>query len=184
MFATFTLALGLCMDSLAAAMAMGTAHLRRRWGDAMRVGLVFAACQTAIPAAGALAGFAVARRVADWDHWIAFGLLSLVGAEMIFHACRGRPEDSPSPSWRSLALTGVGTSLDAGIVGIGLGMTDPHPALTIAVIGAITFVTSVAGVICGRWACARAGTLAQGTGGVILIGIGIRILTTHLSGSI
>lgn len=183
MLTTFSLAAGLSVDSMAAAMATGCVLRRPRWRDAAMVGTTFGICQMAITLVGILVGVALMSTVGDWDHWVAFGLLVLVGAQMIRHSVRGGDGDSDSarPTWIALLAMGVGTSIDAGVVGIGLGISAFNISLTVAAIGAVTFAFSFAGVMCGRCVGRRAGACAQILGGLVLVAIGARILAVHLS---
>ncbi len=183
MLTTVSLAAGLSVDSLAAAMATGFVLRRPRLGDATRVGMTFGVCQMAITLFGILLGVALLRVVSDWDHWIAFVLLGLVGAQMVRHALGDAADaDTPSrPTWKALLAMGVGTSIDAGVVGIGLGLTEFDAPTTVAVIGVVTFAFSFAGVMCGCCVGRRVGVWAQVLGGVVLAAIGAHILVSHLS---
>ncbi len=180
MLTTFSLAAGLSVDSLAAAMATGLVLRRPRWCDAAMVGTTFGACQMAIALAGTLVGVALMRVVGDWDHWIAFALLMAIGAQMIRQALGGESSAPMKPSWFALLAMGVGTSIDAGVVGIGLGLTEFDVPPTVVAIGAVTFAFSFAGVMCGRCVGRRAGVCAQVLGGLVLAAIGARILVVHL----
>lgn len=180
MFATVSLAAGLSVDSLAAALATGVALRRPRLADAARVGVAFGVCQMAITLVGIGLGVALLRVVSAWDHWIAFLLLLAVGGQMVVKALSGDAAEPVCPAWPTLLAMGVGTSIDAGVVGIGLGMTEVNAPFTVAVIGVVTFGFSVAGVLCGCRVGRRAGTVAQVAGGLVLAALGARILAAHL----
>jgi putative Mn2+ efflux pump MntP len=182
MLTTLFLAAGLSVDSMAAAMATGFALRRPRVGDAGLVGIAFAACQMATTFIGLLLGEALLRVVGDWDHWVAFVLLGLAGAQMIREALVGDADAAPARlTWTALLAMGLGTSIDAGIVGVGLGVGEFDVSFTVGVIGAVTFAFSFAGVMCGCCVGRRVGTFAQAMGGIVLIAIGTRILVSHLS---
>jgi len=180
MFATFSLAAGLSVDSLAAALATGVALRRPRLADAARIGTAFGLCQMTIALAGIGLGVALLRVVSAWDHWIAFVLLSVVGGQMAVKALSGGAAEPVCPAWPALLAMGVGTSIDAGVVGVGLGMTEVNAPLTVAVIGIVTFGFSAAGVLFGCRVGRRAGTAAQVAGGLVLAALGVRILVSHL----
>ena len=183
MLTGFTVAAGLSVDSLAAAMATGVVLRRPRVRDAARVGTAFGLCQAGFALGGLLAGLALARvrGLADWDHWIAFALLTLVGAQMVVGAFKGDDAEVASPSWLALLMMGVGTSIDAGVVGVGMGMTETEIFATVAVIGLVTFGFSFVGVLCGRCVGRRTGRCAQLLGGFVLAAIGVHILAVHLA---
>jgi len=183
MLTGLTVAAGLSVDSLAAAMATGVVLTRPRLRDAARVGTAFGLCQAGFALGGVLAGFALARvpLLETWDHWIAFVLLVLVGGQMIAAALTGDAAEVAPPSWLALLMMGVGTSIDAGVVGVGMGITEVEVFATVAVIGLVTFGFSFVGVLCGRCVGNRAGTCAQTLGGLALIAIGVHVLATHLA---
>lgn len=183
MLSVWSVAAGLSVDSLAAAMATGVSLRRPRIRDAARVGTCFGACQAGLALAGLGAGVALARLgvLGAFDHWVAFGLLAWVGVQMIVQTLSGDGAETAPPSWTALLMVGIGTSIDAGVVGIGMGMTDVEVVLTVAAIGLVTFGFSFGGVLCGRCVGHRAGAAAQALGGIVLLAIGGNILATHLS---
>lgn len=183
MLTGLSVAAGLSVDSLAAAMATGVVLRRPRMRDAARVGTAFGLCQAGFALAGLLAGLALARLplLEAWDHWIAFVLLLFVGGQMIASAIRGETAEVAPPSWIALLMMGVGTSIDAGVVGVGMGIAEVEIFATVAIIGAVTFGVSFVGVLCGRCVGHRAGVCAQVAGGLGLAAIGIHILAAHLA---
>jgi putative Mn2+ efflux pump MntP len=183
MLTGFTVAAGLSVDSLAAAMATGVVLRRPRMRDAARVGTAFGLCQAGFALGGLLAGLALARlpSLEAWDHWIAFVLLLAVGGQMIAGALKGGDTEVATPSWLALLMMGVGTSIDAGVVGVGMGITEVEIVATVAIIGAVTFGFSFVGVLFGRCVGRRAGTCAQVLGGLGLVAIGVHILAGHLA---
>ncbi len=182
MLTGLTVAAGLSVDSLAAAMATGVVLRSPRIRDAARVGTAFGLCQAGFALGGLLAGLVLARLplLDAWDHWIAFGLLMLVGGQMIVAAFQGDDAEAAAPSWLALVMMGVGTSIDAGVVGVGMGLTKVEILATVLIIGAVTFGFSFVGVLCGRCVGQRTGTCAQIVGGLGLVAIGVHILAVHL----
>ncbi len=177
---TLLVALGLAMDSFAVALsasAQGSIH-RRRTGVAMV--LLFAGFQGGMTVIGWLVGLRVADWITTLDHWIAFGLLTVVGVHMIRDGVTDHadPIDLSGP-WTLLSLA-VATSIDALAVGLGMAFVEIDargPGVTIAV---VTAVLSLVGVLGGRALGRAFGDRMQIVGGVVLFLIGTRILVTHL----
>ncbi|MBN2752210.1 MAG: manganese efflux pump [Rhodospirillaceae bacterium] len=182
MLSAISLAVGLSVDSLAAAMAAGVVLRRPQVSDAARVGAIFGCCQMGLTLLGVWVGAALSRVVNDWDHWIAFALLLMVSGQMAIQAVRGVPPHTVRLTWMALLAMGVGTSIDAGVVGIGFGLAKIEAGMTVAIIGIVTFVFSFFGVLCGCRIGRRVGGVAQLLGSVVLAVIGTRILMTHLAG--
>jgi len=119
------------------------------------------------------------------DHWIAFGLLALVGGKMIWEACKptsAEPEAVPpsqSVPW-ALVATAIGTSIDAAAVGVGLAFLGVNIWIIAASIGLTTFVLTTIGMMIGRAVGLRFGKAAELIGGLALVGVGTAILIDHL----
>jgi putative Mn2+ efflux pump MntP len=180
------LALAMSTDAFAAAVIKGTALQKPRWSEALRTGGIFGAIEAITPIVGWGLGYAAAGYVKSWDHWIAFGLLSVLGMRMIlaaFDASNEEPGDKPSRhGFWLLAITGFATSIDAMAVGVGLAFLDVNIVPIALAIGFSTFVMVTIGVMVGRVLGNIAGRWAEGIGGVLLIGIGCAILYEHLTG--
>jgi putative Mn2+ efflux pump MntP len=107
------LALSMSTDAFAAAIAKGARLDRPSLGQALRTGLIFGSIEAAMPLIGWAMGKAASRFIGDFDHWIAFGILTLIGAKMIWDALRREP-DEEKPSSHSLAVlvvTAIGTMM-------------------------------------------------------------------------
>lgn len=181
------LAVGMSIDSLLASVG-GGASLRRqcRFCDAVLVGAVFAIVQMITPLIGWAAGAAASSYVASFDHWLAFGLLTLVGGRMVLLAFRaeegeGDCEVSFIGTPTALVMTAIGTSIDAMAVGVSLAFVKANIMIIVAAIGATTFLMSAGGVIMGRLIGNRFGRSAEVIGGLVLIGLGCLILREHLT---
>lgn len=179
------LSVSMSADAFAAAIGRGAQH-RPTVIQALRSGLVFGIIEAITPLIGFALGVAAAGFVEAIDHWIAFGLLGAVGAKMVWEAARrdeaAEAEDARAGSRGLLALvaTAVGTSIDAGAVGVGLALLDANIWLIAACIGATTFALATLGLLVGKAAGARLGRIVEFVGGVALIALGLKILLQHL----
>ncbi|MCE7031565.1 manganese efflux pump MntP family protein [Lysobacter sp. GX 14042] len=181
------LLLGLAMstDAFAAALGKGAGMPKPRWGEALRVGLIFGVVEALTPIVGWLLGSAASRFVEAWAHWIAFGLLAALGLHMIYKAVTAT-EHEPSgftanSSLLVVALTGLATSIDAMAVGVGLAFVDVNIATVAAVIGLCTFALVTVGVMVGHVLGTLIGKRAEIAGGLVLIAVGAMILYEHIS---
>jgi putative Mn2+ efflux pump MntP len=177
------IALSMSTDAFAAAVAKGAALDRPHWREALRTGAIFGGIETMTPLIGWALGRAASRYVAALDHWVAFALLAAIGIKMIRDGFqRGEDEEKPqSHSFLVLAVTAVGTSIDALAVGVTLALICAPILVTALAIGAATFTMTTIGVTAGHRLGARFGKHAEVVGGVALILIGVAILAEHLA---
>lgn len=181
------LLIGLAMstDAFAAAVGKGAAMQRPGFGLALRTGALFGLVEGSTPVLGWLLGTAAARYVTAWDHWIAFGLLLLLGLHMIWHGIR--PDSAESAPRRhglwSMLVLALGTSIDAMAVGVSLAFLDVPIAVVALVIGLCTMVMVTIGILLGRVFGALVGRRAELAGGIVMIVIGAAILHEHLGGA-
>ena len=176
------LALSMSVDAFAAALGRGATAGRGRLGDAMRTGLVFGSVEAITPVIGWGAGVLAAGTIRSIDHWIAFGLLALVGGRMLLEAFRRDEAEEPAGrSFWMLLATAVGTSLDAMAVGVSLAFLEVNIWVIAAAIGFATFCLATGGMLAGRLLGRRFGRYAEMLGGVALIILGVTILVEHLS---
>jgi len=186
LFSILLIGLAMSTDAFAAAVGKGAAMQRPRFREALRAGLIFGAIEAITPLLGWLLGTAASRYITAWDHWIAFSVLGLLGLHMIWNGLKPDDESVAEPSrhhgfW-GLAVTGLGTSIDAMAVGVSLAFLDAPIGIVAAVIGLCTLVMVTTGIMLGRVLGALAGKRAEIIGGVIMIVIGAFILHEHLSG--
>lgn len=185
--ATIAIALAMSTDAFAVAIGKGAALEKPHLREALRTGLIFGVIEGLTPLIGWGLGQVAAPYVAAWDHWIAFVLLSILGARMVYAGLSAQDEEEASkPSTHSfwlLAITGFATSIDAMIVGVGLAFMDANIAITAAAIGFSTFVMVTLGVMLGRGLGAIVGKRAELIGGVVLFAIGCLILYEHTMGA-
>lgn len=178
------LAIALAMDAFAVALGTGTILARLTGRHLFRLGFHFGLFQALMPIIGWLAGQTVMQWVETWDHWIAFGLLALIGGRMIYEAYSGEEKSDERDPTRGLSLVmlSIATSIDALAVGFSLsilGVSIWFPAL---VIGLVAGTLTVIGMLLGGRIGSRWGSRVEIIGGLVLISIGFKILIEHLSG--
>lgn len=177
-------AFGLSMDAFAVAVAASVALRRVSGRQYFRLGFHFGLFQALMPIVGWLAGSTVSGYIEAWDHWVAFGLLSIIGAKMIGEAVAGRDPDAVGDPTRGLLLVAlsVATSVDALAVGISFAMLDVRVWLPSLVIGLVAAGMTLIGLRIGSRLGSRFGKRMEILGGLVLVAIGVRILVTHLLG--
>lgn len=186
--AIFVLAFGLAMDAMAAAAARGLAAQRVGWRDVALVAALFGGAQAVMPLIGWQLGDRIGPAAAAWDHWIAFVVLAGLGGKMLWEARRASGEgDDAAPAGtnpfglRLLLLLALATSIDALVAGVTLPIVHAPLLSTIATIGVVTAVLSGIGVVVGGRLGGMFGRRLDALGGVLLIGLGTKILIEHLT---
>ena len=175
------LAIGLSMDAFAVAVCKGLAMKKLKMKDALIVGLWFGAFQALMPAIGYLLGIKLRVYIEALDHWIAFLLLAVIGANMIKESFGKDDEDVKADlSFKTMLLMAIATSIDALAVGITFACLGTGIVFPAAVIGMTTFIISVIGVKIGNVFGVKYKSKAELAGGIILILIGLKILLEHL----
>ena len=177
------LAIGLSMDALAVSICKGLALPRAGWKECCIAGLWFGAFQALMPLLGYFLGTQFEALITAVDHWIAFGLLLLIGGNMIREALSREEEaQSPSMGFRVMLPLAVATSIDALAVGVSFAFLHVDIVPAVSFIGVITFVCCVAGVKIGSLFGSKYEAKAEFFGGVVLIAMGLKILIEHLIG--
>lgn len=177
---------GLSMDAFAVSICQGISMTKIKWGHALTVGLYFGGFQALMPFTGWMLGSQFAGRIQQYDHWVAFVLLLLIGGNMIREALSGEEDEAEDAAigagldHKKLFLMAIATSIDALAVGVTFAFLDTAILPAIGIIGTTTFFISVAGVAVGCWFGARYKKRAEITGGVILVLLGVKILLEHL----
>jgi putative Mn2+ efflux pump MntP len=175
-------AVGLSMDAFAVSVVTGSVYRELHVKHALRMALFFGGFQAAMPVIGFLAGLGLKDYISHVDHWVAFGLLLFVGGKMVYEAFQiesAEKNRDPSNLLILLALA-VATSIDALAVGITLSLLTSAIALAVTLIGLITFGLSFAGVYIGKRFGHFFESRIEVVGGLILIGIGVKILIQHV----
>lgn len=179
---TAFLALGLSADAFAVSLTSGLLIQRIKINKALKIALFFGGFQCLMPLIGWLIGIRFSYLLADYDHWIAFSLLSLIGAKMIYESCQLEEKSekfNPLDSYTLLALA-IATSIDALAAGLGLSLLNHSIILAATLIGIITFGLSFIGVFIGHKIGDKVSNKVDIAGGLILIFIGSKILIEHL----
>lgn len=181
---TLVIAFAMSTDAFAAAVSKGASLRRPRFSEALRTGAIFGFIEAMTPLIGWALGSVAAPYVHAWDHWIAFGVLGVLGLRMIYNGYRGNDEKDAAPRTRHsfwlLAATGLATSIDAMAVGVTLAFIDTNILITALAIGTATLLMVTLGVMVGRMLGTVLGRRAEMLGGLALITIGSLILYEHL----
>ena len=178
------LALSLSMDAFAVSICKGLAMKKTSLKASALCGAWFGGFQALMPLAGFFLGSMFAGKIEAFDHWVAFGLLAIIGINMLkeaFSKCECCENTDPDLSVKTMFVMAIATSIDALAVGISLAMTgNVDIYLAVALIGIITFAMAALGVKIGSIFGSRFEKKAQVFGGVMLILLGLKILLEHL----
>ena len=184
MWAIFLVALALALDAFAVALSAGLSQRVESWRQTLRLAFHFGFFQAMMNVCGWAAGLSFRRLIENVDHWSAFGLLCLVGLNMIVGALKGRADDAagadPSKGF-TLVMLSIATSIDALAVGLSFSLLNIAITVPALVIGIVAAVMTVFGIRLGRYAgsFSRLGAEAEIFGGLVLFGIGVHILKSH-----
>lgn len=175
------LGVGLSMDAFAVSVCKGLAVQRANKKTALVCGLWFGFFQALMPVIGFFLGRIFADAIEAVDHWVAFGLLSIVGVNMIKEALEeGESDADPDLSARAMLPLAVATSIDALAVGVSLAMAEVNIWTAVTLIGVTTFLLSAAGSLVGGVFGRKYERKAEIFGGVTLIFLGLKILLENL----
>jgi putative Mn2+ efflux pump MntP len=175
------LAIGLSFDTFAVSVSSGLILRKINFFNAMKIAFVLAFFQGLMPLLGWLIGSGVKKYMMAYDHWIAFMLLSVLGIKMIYESFREDKDRIPTNPMRLSVMVSmaVATSIDALIVGLSFAFFEINIFLTVFLIGSVTFIASMLGILFGKKAGAQLGQKMEIAGGIILIAIGLKILIEH-----
>ena len=182
---------GLAMDAFAVSLGNGTFLKKANAWQTVKIAGMFGLFQGAMPIIGYLVASVFAAQITAFDHWIAFGLLLFIGGKMVWEAIHEDsceiPTEDPT-NWKTLTLMAIATSIDAMAVGVTMAAMPATGWLTAscgfllcsAVIALVTFVCCTVGVQLGCKTGSCWGNRAEIGGGIVLIGIGVKVLVEHL----
>ena len=170
------------MDAFAVSISKGLSVRRLRPTHMLSAAAWFGGFQALMPLLGYFIGITFADLVADVDHWIAFGLLGIIGGKMIKEACEkdDDTERNPDFSFKTMLLLAIATSIDALAVGVSFAFLKVDIWTSVLIIGLMTGAFSALGMQLGHIFGCRFKSKAELAGGLILVGIGIKILLEHI----
>jgi putative Mn2+ efflux pump MntP len=179
---TLGIALGLAMDAFAVSVAAGIQVTALNSRHVARLALSFGFFQFFMPVVGWLAGRSLSKWLEAVDHWVAFGLLALIGGKMLWESFRpaDNPVQDPTRGWTLLILS-IATSIDALAVGLSLAFLEVSIWLPSLIIGVVAAALSALGAIFGSRLGRRFGVWAERFGGLVLVVIGVKIVLDHLA---
>lgn len=179
----FMIALALAMDAFAVSISSGITLIKVSIRQALVIAAFFSGFQALMPVIGWWLGLQVLDLIRAVDHWIVFGLLAFIGGKMIHDARRGEDQSPANPlKITTLLLLAVSTSIDALAAGITFSLLEISILSPVIIIGTVTFSLSFAGCFIGGWFGHIFEKKLEIIGGLILIGLGIKILLEHLTG--
>ena len=183
-FELFFIAVGLSMDAFAVSVCKGLSTKDLKVKHYLTGGLWFGGFQALMPSIGYFLGSRFENYITSFDHWIAFILLGVIGANMIKEALskeEGKDEENDSFAFKTMLILAVATSIDAMTVGIMFGLLPGvNIVWAVSFIGITTFIFSAAGLKVGNVFGLKYKSKAEFAGGLILILMGIKILLEHL----
>lgn len=175
------IAIGLSFDTFAVSISAGLTVSDIRFWQGVRIALIMALFQSLMPLIGWIGGIQLGKYMSEYDHWVAFALLLILGVKVILDAFKSSVEKSFNPLLFSVQISmAIATSLDALAVGISLGVIGTNIFMSLLIIGFTTFMASMVGMLLGKNATRLMGKEVDIAGGLILIGIGVKILLDHI----
>jgi len=175
------IAIGLAMDAFAVSICKGLSMFKMSWKKAIIVGAYFGIFQGLMPVIGYFLGSTFESVVTKIDHWIAFGLLTFIGINMLKDAFGNETENcNDKVDFKTMAVLAIATSIDALAIGITFAFLKVNIALASILIAIITFSVCIIGVKIGNKFGDKYEKKAQVAGGLLLIFMGIKILLEHL----
>jgi putative Mn2+ efflux pump MntP len=182
LFTIFLIAIGLSFDTFAVSVSSGLILRKIDFFNATRIAITLAVFQAVMPVIGWLAGSGIREYAENVDHWIAFGILALLGGNMIYESLKTHPEERQFNPLDVRVMIGmaIATSIDALIVGFSFALLNFKILISVGIIGAVTYIVAMLGMLFGKKIGARMGRRMEILGGTMLILIGLKILLEHL----
>jgi len=176
------LAIGLCFDTFAVSVSSGLLKKGILFWQAVRIAIILAIFQAIMPVFGWLGGISIKEWIEPFDHWIALGILSLLGLKMLIESQKKGENKIINPLDLKVIITmAFATSIDALAVGISFAIIQVNMIVAVLTIGTVTFIASMLGIFFGKKTGSRLGQRMEIVGGLIVIAIGIKIVIEHLS---
>ncbi len=177
------IAFSLSADCFAVALSGSISMRTFSYLQVFRTSFAFGLFQFTMPILGWLAGRTIVEVISTYDHWIAFVLLTFIGGRMLWESLHSRAShDKATDITRGITLLtlSVATSIDALAVGLSLAFLEVDVTMASIIIGIVAFVVTTTGFLLGKKAGSFLGKQAKLVGGIVLIGIGLRVLLTHV----
>ena len=177
------IALGLSMDSFAVSVTSGLMIKKAKFISFIKFCFVLASFQALMPVIGWILGKQLKVYIESSDHWVAFILLLIIGGKMIWEGSKKVENRKQFDPFNTIILLGLGlaTSIDALVIGLGFGFLDVMIIYPVLIIGVTTFIAAVIGIFIGGKLQKTVDLRLEILGGLVLIGIGIKILIEHLT---
>ncbi len=178
------LAFGLSFDTFSVSISCGIKDKEIKFIEAARIAFYFAFFQAFMPVLGWLLGITIRDYVVEIDHWIAFGLLSVIGIKMLIDSMSNNQNNENCIDIQNIKVIltlSVATTIDAFVIGLTFAFLQINMLKAIIIIGIITFLTAMFGMLFGKKAGQYFGKKIEIIGALILISIGVKILIEHLT---
>lgn len=174
------LSIGLCFDTFAVSVSSGLLRKEIVFWQAVRIAFFLALFQAIMPVLGWLGGITIKDWMESFDHWVAFGILLILGIKMLIESFKTDEEKNINPlDIKVIVSMALATSIDAFAVGISFAIIEVNMLLAFIIIGSVTFITSMLGILFGKKTGSHFGQKMEIIGGIILIAIGIKIVLEH-----
>lgn len=181
LFEIIFIGIGLAMDAFAVSVCKGLSMKKINWKKATIIALYFGIFQALMPVIGYFLGSSFSVLVEKVDHWIAFILLAIIGGNMIKESRDDELEKrNDRVDFKTMIVLAIATSIDALAIGVTFAFLNVNLILSISIIGIVTFLLSLFGVVIGNKFGDKFQNKAELAGGIILIIIGLKILLEHL----
>jgi manganese efflux pump family protein len=182
LFEIILVALALAADAFTVSLAVGLRHRRPR--QVFRLSFHFGLFQALFPLVGACLGFLLGGWIGSWTHWVSFGLLLFIGGRMLFEALFKKEARTKADLTKGFHLVGlsVAVSIDALAVGFTLGLRDVSIVLAVTIIGVVTWGLTLIGMRLAGKLPAALGRRMEALAGLVLIGLGIKMLLENSGG--
>lgn len=179
---TIILAIALAMDCFAVSITVGLTWHKYDIRGMIKIAMAFGLFQAIMPLIGWLCSAWCGVQIADYDHFIAFGLLAFIGGKMLLEAIAEKEESKPIDinNWRTLIGLAIATSIDALAVGVTYGLMQVDITVPCIIIGIVAALFAIIGIVIGISVGDIFGNKAEIMGGIILILLGVKILIEHL----
>jgi len=174
------IAVGLCFDTFAVSVSCGVSNCKVKAFNLIRFAGTLGVFQAIMPLLGGMGGLLLKDYIERYDHWIAFILLFVVGVKMIFEGLKTSTEKRNYFNMKNILVISLATSIDALAVGISFGLLKINICIASLIIGFITFIVSIVGVLLGNKIGEKYAEKSEIIGGIILILLGFNILREHI----